>query len=181
MTKQLVPRRLFTGPEPSTHKEWLECAGRQSDRLFARIDRRGDHECWPWTGGVDEDGYGKFQITGGRKRQKTVRAHKLVWELANGPVPDGLVIRHSCDNPPCCNPNHLAPGTQSQNRDDCVQRGRQPRGEQHGMARLTADGVRAIRARVASGEPYQAIADDYGIETVTVTAIKMRRIWRHVA
>jgi len=117
---------------PSTYEEWLQKARSQSVRFWAKVDKSGD--CWIWTAGKDKDGYGKFQITGRGPRfrgdrpvQKHVRAHRLAWEMLNGPVPDGMVLMHSCDTPACCNPEHLTPGTQAANRADCVTKGRQGR------------------------------------------------------
>lgn len=75
-------------------------------------------ECMEWKGSR-ANGYGQKHING--KRHKT---HRLAWAWANGPIPDGMLVLHSCDNPPCCNPNHLFLGTQSDNMRDCANKGR---------------------------------------------------------
>jgi len=77
-------------------------------------------ECWPYTGTTDRFGYG--QMTLGKKY--SFQAHRVAFELANGPIPDGLIVRHKCDNPPCCNPAHLELGTHYDNAQDKVSRGR---------------------------------------------------------
>lgn len=87
------------------------------DRFWSKVDKSGD--CWVWTAAVSSKGYGRFKLNG-----KLVSPHRLAWEWANGPIPDGLVVCHECDNPPCVNPAHLKLGTQSQNMLDCVSRGR---------------------------------------------------------
>ena len=89
------------------------------DRLWAKVQRAGPDECWPWTGAVDSDGYGRIGL-GGTARL----VHRVVYELEVGPIPDGMEVRHTCDNPPCCNPAHLLPGTHAENMADMVERGR---------------------------------------------------------
>lgn len=90
-------------------------------RFWLKIDKRSQNECWPWLAGTDSgDGYGRA-YDGYRTRQ----AHALAWELANGQkIPNGLGALHSCDNPPCCNPAHLRPGTEAENTNDRVIRNR---------------------------------------------------------
>ena len=78
-------------------------------------------ECWEWTDGCDGDGYGVVGAGG-----KTVRAHRVAWEVAHGPIPDGVHVLHQCDNPPCINPAHLFLGTQADNMADKVAKGRPP-------------------------------------------------------
>jgi hypothetical protein len=76
-------------------------------------------DCWPWRGTRDSHGYGVASIVG--KQQK---AHRISYEAYKGAIPAGLFVRHTCDNPPCCNPHHLLVGTPRDNMDDKVQRGR---------------------------------------------------------
>ena len=91
--------------------------------LQARLERklvRRPNNCLEWTGGTNPDGYGKLYLDG-----KTVATHRIAWELAYGPIPDGELIRHFvCDNPPCCEPTHLRLGTSAQNSADMVTKGR---------------------------------------------------------
>lgn len=83
------------------------------------VDMRSDLDCWPWKGGFYPDGYGRVRMGG-----KPKRAHRVAYELANGPVPKGLLVCHTCDNPKCCNPSHLFAGTRQDNFDDMVRKGR---------------------------------------------------------
>ena len=69
-------------------------------RLWPRLTPNG--ECMEWTGTRNEHGYGGLRVDG-----RLVKAHRFAYELACGPIPDGLDVLHSCDNPPCCNPAHL--------------------------------------------------------------------------
>lgn len=113
------------------------------EKFWARVDKRGPDDCWPWTGGHDgSDGYGRA-YDGKRTRQ----AHDIAWELSTGKkLRRGRLVRHTCDNPPCCNPKHLLDGTQRDNYADSARRGRnripyvhtyvplhrRPTGERHG-------------------------------------------------
>jgi hypothetical protein len=91
------------------------------ERLWAKIDVRGRDECWPWTAATRGNGYGAILV--GRSPQV---AHRLVYEMEVGPIPDGHEIRHKCDNPGCCNPAHLETGTHRQNILDTRNRVRAP-------------------------------------------------------
>ncbi len=79
-------------------------------------------QCWEWQGARHRNGYGKIG-TGGHTGGTSL-AHRVIWAEANGPIPDGMVIMHACDNPPCVNPSHLVIGTQSDNMHDKIRKGR---------------------------------------------------------
>lgn len=81
--------------------------------------KRGFDECWPWVGVTDQHGYGRVQFMTSK-----FKAHRVAFEMFNGPIPDGKIIRHKCDNPNCVNPEHLEAGTQKQNMQDASRRGR---------------------------------------------------------
>jgi len=78
--------------------------------------------CWEWKGKRNEHGYGIFFAV--RLGLDGVRAHRVVYEHLVEPIPEGMVLRHRCDNPPCVNPEHLVPGTHAENMADMVERGR---------------------------------------------------------
>ncbi len=98
--------------------------GSLAERHAMKVDRGEPGECWPWTACRNEDGYGK--IRGGSERgEKMLRAHRVAYELAHDVrLPPGVPILHSCDNPPCCNPEHLIRGTISLNNQEASMRGR---------------------------------------------------------
>lgn len=79
-------------------------------RMFKKVHKGGANGCWEWTGATDRKGYGRIKIS---KRMRG--AHRIAWEMANGPIPDGMDIDHRCANPSCVNPEHLRVVTRSQN------------------------------------------------------------------
>lgn len=173
-------------PLPTTHIEWLERAREQEKRFRSKILKHGNG-CHLWQCGKDKDGYGKFAITGRGPRknnpvpvQKHVRSHKLIWELEFGPVSNGLVVRHTCDNPSCCNIEHLVIGTQSDNRRDCVTRGREPRGEQKSISKINNDKVLQIRKLSATGMNCCAVARATGVTRSIARSVLNGTTWRHV-
>jgi hypothetical protein len=98
-------------------------------RFWAKVDKRGPDECWEWTGARQPQGYGTIGVYLGYRSYGYARSNRVAWELMRGPVPDGLHVLHSCDNPPCVNPNHLFLGTALDNIHDCIDKGRfNPRG-----------------------------------------------------
>lgn len=133
--------------------------------------------CWIWLGYIGPNGYGELRADG-----RTRRAHRISYEIFNGPIPSGLVVRHRCDNPPCVNPDHLVIGSMKDNTQDMLRRGRHhttPRlGEDHHKAILTEEDVRSIRR---SAERHCDLARHYGVDGCTILDIRKGRTWRHVA
>lgn len=76
-------------------------------RFWAKVDRRGPDVCWPWIGAKQREGYG--HLSSGGKRGQTLKAHRVSYELARGPIPDGHDLDHLCRNRGCVNPSHLEP------------------------------------------------------------------------
>jgi hypothetical protein len=140
-------------------------------------------DCWNWTAGKDKNGYGQIKIN-----RKQFRAHRVMYEAVKGSIPKGLVVMHSCDNPSCVNPDHLQIGTNKDNSQDMIKKGRKhlifggenQRGEKNGRALITEDDVREIRKRHANGERQVDIAIDYGLTQIGVSKITTRRTWKHV-
>jgi hypothetical protein len=149
-----------------------------ADRFWAKVDRRSANVCWEWTAATNEHGYGVMRPQG-RRSGPTVKAHRVSLMLAGVDI-DGLVIRHSCDNPPCVNPAHLSVGTKADNSTDMVSRDRHARGSRSGTSKLTEHQVVEVRARAAAGELHRVLAVDYRVSRVTITNIVARRTWRHV-
>lgn len=139
------------------------------DRFWKYVDRSGD--CWIWTGSRSRRGYGQISV-----RNTTMRAHRCAWELTNGPIPEGQLILHSCDNPPCCNPDHLSPGTHVENMRQMVERGRSMVGERHPRLKLSNDQVTEIRERFAAGATQVSLAAEFGVRQGYVSKIVRRRM-----
>lgn len=148
------------------------------DRLDAYADVRGPDECWLWQRFCDDFGYGHVYDPATKASRD---AHVAAWELANGPVPEGMLVRHLCNVPACVNPRHLALGTQADNMRDKVEHSRQQKGEECYNSKLTAAQVIEIRERYAAGGIAQtALAREYGTSSQNICAIIHRKAWTHV-
>jgi len=152
--------------------------GTLEERFWAKVDKKGPDDCWEWTGALGGDRYGhrygQIGISG-----KIVRAHRVSWELANGPIPKGICVLHHCDNPSCVNPSHLFLGTKLDNAQDAIKKGRYVnlRGEDNGAAELTEQDVHEIRQMLGRGIPQRVIAKKYGVSKSTVTRIGAGKTW----
>ena len=131
--------------------------------------------CWLWSACRNRQGYGLFWLNG-----KMHLAHRLVVCLRTG---DPGVAMHACDTPACCNPAHIAIGTQADNMADRDAKGRnnQPKGEANGEAKLTEVEVIEIRERYAAGGIYQKqLAAEYGVDRSRISYIVLRKNWAHL-
>lgn len=147
----------------------------EKDRCrFARfVPVADDGDCWEWQSTRNRNGYGKFWLDG-----RTDLAHRVSYRIAKGAIPQGMQIRHTCDNPPCVNPKHLLIGTGKQNARDALDRGRYRQGAGNGRARLTSQQVLDIRRRLSEGEMQVALAREYGVCKSTVQWIASGRNWK---
>lgn len=134
-----------------------------AERFWEKVSR-GDG-CWLWTGFRNPDGYGHLHTKG----QGIIRAHRLSWELHEGPIPPGMKVLHRCDNRACVRPDHLFLGTQVENIRDMDRKGRR------GNAKLSDAQVAEIRRRRSAGERATEVARAFAISTVTVYDIARGR------
>lgn len=136
--------------------------------------------CWEWQRYRNAKGYGKIAVNG-----KAESTHRIAHILYKGPIPTGLSVCHTCDNPPCCNPEHLFLGTTGDNSADAKQKGRTAalalRGSKHGRTQLTEDQVREIRhLRATTSLTLVEISRRFGVSLRTVSAIATGETWRHL-
>ncbi len=149
--------------------------------------------CWIWMGCKTNNGHGRFSL-----RKKARLAHRIAWVIANGQVPNSLLVCHKCDVRDCVNPDHLFLGTYQDNAMDMILKGRGnratgdrhfsrtmphrvARGESAGSAKLKETDVREIRRRFDNGQITRgALAEEYGVGRSCIQAIVTRKKWRHV-
>tara|TARA_R110000751_G_C13691239_1_gene472360 strand:- start:309 stop:848 length:540 start_codon:yes stop_codon:yes gene_type:complete len=142
------------------------------DRLLAGFER--GPGCWLWNKARITKGYGHLRRDG-----TMVLAHRAMFEMFVGPIPDGMFVLHKCDNPPCVNPEHLFLGTQKENMADKIAKGRgnHAKGEANSSAKLTEAQVLEIRSAT---EIHREIGVLFGVAQQTVSNIKNRRTWQHI-
>lgn len=131
--------------------------------------------CLLWPASISDTGYGSWVVDG-----KTRNAHRVAYEKAFGPIPDGLSVLHRCDVRACCNPDHLFLGTQADNMADASAKGRMSRGEARHNARLTESAVRAIRQSRAAGVSSLVLAREFGVSPRTIRDVGNRHTWKHL-
>ena len=171
--------------------DWEHINGRipLEDRFWGKVAKQASG-CWFWTGFLTQQGYGG--LNGSDKRGASGRgrydwlAHRLSWVLHRGPIPEGMQVMHTCDQNyqvgdatyrRCVNPEHLRLGTNQDNHDDKVYKGR----SNLPQSKLDAEKVRDIRARYAAGTTSQPrLAKEYGVSLTTIHSVIERWTWKHV-
>jgi len=143
-----------------------------SDVTGARYIKK-ESGCWEWTGTRNGYGYGIFLLPG----EVPIRAHRYFYEQSNGPIPDGLVVMHTCDNPPCVNPDHLRVGTKGDNNRDRFQKKRGKFNEERKNTKLTKVQVIAI---LADKRRQCEIARQYGVNQSHISRIKHRHCGKYI-
>lgn len=161
------------------HPDFLAKMGAVAEeRFWSKVEKRGDDECWPWRGTIGTTKYGMFRTFGGSMRA----ASREAYEMLHGPLPDGVVVCHSCDNRICVNPRHLWTGSVADNNRDRHAKGRTviPRGSDNPRATTSEDTVREIRRLKAQGVAQVEIAARCGVTQVVVSQILTGRTWKHL-
>ncbi len=170
--------------------------GTLEERFWPKVARGAPDECWLWTAGHNGIGYGMIQVALARGHTKKL-AHRVSYEMAFGPIPDGKVICHRCDTPRCVNPGHLFLGTMADNTRDMLAKGRDgyslhperfpggtpPRfqGSEHPSAKLTEERAYTLRRRLrARTESLRAMARETGLDRKTLMALRDGKTWAHV-
>lgn len=156
---------------PNSNGQWY-CSDECTFRANSVAKESG---CWEWAGVRDtKDGYGVINIKG---RSGRTRAHRFSYEMHKGEIPEGLVVRHKCDNPCCVNPDHLELGTHADNTADSVSKGRHVHGEKMHTAKLTEQDVLDIRGSSLSSKE---LALKYGVDSTNIWCIRAGKTWKHL-
>lgn len=160
-------------------------------RFWSKVGPADANGCRDWQAGRYRAGYGAFKAQG-----RQIKAHRFAYELANGPIPDGLFACHRCDRPCCVAVEHIFIGTSAENTADRDAKGRTARGERSGSvmhpekllrgeesprARLTWEQVQEARARLAGGQTHRSIAARFGVARTTISAIARGEIWKQAS
>lgn len=136
-----------------------------------------DDSCWVWTGTTGSHGYGV--LANGTKNGYL--AHRLAYEFQIGPIPDGYFVCHKCDNHACQRGSHLFAGTDSDNIQDAIRKGRVPTGEQVHNTALTNEQARQLkRERAELGTSYVRLGRKFGVSQATARNIVIGYTWRHL-
>lgn len=159
--------------------------------FWSRVDKQGPYpdpkkypklktRCWVWTGVVDRDGYGIFEIQINDK-QHTL-AHRIAWLLRRKKLPKGKKVLHKCDNESCV--RHLFLGTQKDNVHDCISKGRISCGKTHsdkvGKRKFTSIQIKKIRRMFIQGDTCKDLAASYNVSFNTIYAIIKRKTYKYV-
>lgn len=147
------------------------------ERFWSKVNRDNDDGCWEWVGGKVRGGYGWF-----KSDDKHYQAHRFVWMITYGEIPNGMLICHTCDNPSCVNPKHLWLGTDKTNAEDRVRKKRQSRGTtNHPKIRVSPEQVKEMRKVYSLGNiSMRKLASIYGICYSETNAILNHRTWKDV-
>jgi hypothetical protein len=156
------------GPEQVLMESWTQA---DIDRFWTKVQKTPG--CWLWMGAPSSHGYGEFS----RGRKWRDLPHRIAFAMSHGPIPEGLVVRHSCDNKRCCNPVHLSIGTHGDNVRDTNVRRRRP------QVKLSIEQAQEIRERLVSVPKGArtgmgvALAQEYGVTPSTISVIKLHKQW----
>lgn len=145
------------------------------DRFMNMVEMEPNSGCWLWSGYVTKWGYGAFRHNG-----KTLLSHRVSYSMHVGEIPAGMLACHKCDVPSCVNPDHLFLGSQTDNMQDMLQKGRfvPSRGQKNGCAKLTENDVLAIRS--ASGISQKCLARKFGVSPTLISVIRSNKAWKHL-
>lgn len=141
-------------------------------RFWSHVNVSTSFQCWEWRGTRNSAGYGRFSHAGA-----WLAAHRISFQLVNGDIGDGMVIRHKCDNPSCCNPRHLLQGTNKQNSADCVNRKRTATGEKNGRSKISREDVEYILQN-PDKMTLKALASKFGMAQSSIHYIRCGRSWK---
>ena len=166
--------------EPMSQERLMQRAAERLERKSVRVPFSG---CQIWMGCTNEHGYGLVGV--GTGKGSTRRAHRVAYELAYGPIPDGpgyhgMEVRHRCDTPACINPNHLELGAHADNMQDTAKRNRNRFGSRHHGAVLSESDVAQILA-LKGKQSQTKTAEQFGVYQSVISRIYSGKAWRRAA
>jgi HNH endonuclease len=144
-------------------------------RFWSKVDI--SNGCWIWTAYKDRQGYGKFRMG------DMQHSSRVAWILTNGAIPTDICVLHKCDNPSCCNPDHLFLGTHNDNMNDCKQKGRNKNNPMHGESNTSSKlkDHQVLEIRRLAGTMYQKeLAAIFGVKQGVISKIILRQAWCHI-
>ncbi len=173
----------------------MKISPKRAAAFWSKVNRSGgDDACWEWQAACHKRGYGIF------KAQFTNKAHRAAWVIHNEkPIPEGLCVCHTCDNPPCVNPAHLFLGTHQDNMIDRDKKGRAAMGRKSPAKLYQGTGIMARGVRIgihklfdpqiteirrlylSGGYSHRSLAKKYKVNHTTIGCILRGTMWRHVA
>ena len=145
-------------------------------RFWINVIQRSETECWDWCNCKDREGRPKFALGG-----KSINASRVMYQIMVGPIPEGMLVCHHCDNPGCMNWHHFFLGTNQDNVREKMSKNRQSRGENHGRSKLTEKEVLAIITLLKEGTGAKSeIAKIFNISIGAIDCINKYQSWRHI-
>jgi HNH endonuclease len=179
----------------------LELSDSDILRFWQKVKKGSDSECWEWLGAKSKEGYGRFKVKG-----KLLSPHRVALCLSSSNLSSDLYGCHHCDNPSCCNPNHLYWGTQSQNMKDCQNKGRNCKetqtknlkkgektrgsaqfhslvpqvGSKNKRAKLNEEQVAKIKSKLSQGYSSSSLAQEFNVSPQLINSISRGKLWKHV-
>jgi len=150
-------------------------------RFWKKVDKKEKNSCWLWLGARLPSGYGRLFLFKKNGIPYSRGAHRIAYTLLVGDIPNGLLVCHKCDNPPCCNPDHLFLGTYKTNGQDMVLKKRNftpaCKGEANGKSKLTNQLIQKIRF---SKLPSRQLAKELGICKSSINYVRSKVLWKHI-
>ena len=142
--------------------------------ITSHVKVAGTRECWLWASSVNDTGYGTYRLP-----DRSITAHRFIYAYFKGPVPNGMCVCHTCDNPACCNPSHLFLGTRRDNMRDMVKKGRNACtvGVRNPRARLNEEAIKVIRHPSLAHKTHVQLAAAYGVTPGMIGHVRAGRNW----
>ena len=172
---------MMSTPRVPMSKVTLDHVRPHAEKLWSLIER--GEGCWTWRGRTNVRGYGHFHAPA----IQAVLAHRAAFMLTKGEIPKGMLVCHACDNPPCCNPEHLWLGTSADNNHDRDAKGRHVRPDRDETKVNRSSGAKQIQAKLSAQDIAEIVADErsgvvlgkiYGVHATTINRARSGRSYK---